>query len=178
MDVDPRPYRGVDSQDRPERLLGSGWSSPSSQSRSSMIGNYSAISSIGFFRPLTGRPMALEPRIATDAPLIPTYIARERQRSMKVLAVVHWSVASPRTGPLKSAHAAHDLGGETLAGPAFQRHASDSCHGHVSCPGPAHSPHAEWLPSKPPHTLTRKGVVLSRDFYRKLLSEMNYSDAD
>ncbi|GEM_PF-1759850 len=44
----------------------------------------------------------------------------------------------------KSAHAAHGLGGETH------------------------------LPSKPPHTLTRKGVVLSRDFYRKLTKEYGF----
>jgi len=53
---------------------------------------------------------------------------------MKVLSVVHWSGASPRTGRLKSAHAAHGLGGATH------------------------------LPSKPPHTLIRKGVVSSLDF--------------
>jgi len=73
--------------------------------------------------------------------LIPTIIARKRQRSMKVLSVVQWSVAAPRTGYSKSAHAAHGLGGETH------------------------------LPSKPPHTLTRKGVVLSRDFHRNARSE-------
>ncbi|GEM_PF-1846450 len=55
---------------------------------------------------------------------------------MKVLSVVHQSVASPRTGCSKSAHAAHGLGGETH------------------------------LPSKPPHTLTRKGVVFPQDFHR------------
>jgi len=54
---------------------------------------------------------------------------------MKVPSVVQLSVASPRTGCSKSAHAAHGLGGETH------------------------------LPSKPPHTLTRKGVVSSRDFH-------------
>jgi len=75
--------------------------------------------------------------------IIPTYIARERQRSMKVLAVVHWSVASPRTGPLKSAHAAHDIGGETH------------------------------LPSKPPHTLTRLLCSSQRDFHRNALSKGN-----
>jgi len=60
--------------------------------------------------------------------LIPTIIARKRQRNMKTFTVVHWSMASPWTGYLKSAHAAHGLGGEALAGQAFQRHATDSCH--------------------------------------------------
>gem|GEM_PF-2017610 len=36
----------------------------------------------------------------------------KRQRCMKVLSVVHWSGASPRTRVLESAHAAHGLGGE------------------------------------------------------------------
>jgi|GEM_PF-1478246 len=76
--------------------------------------------------------------------LIPTIIARKRQRSMKVLSVVQWSVAAPRTGYSKSAHAAHGLGGETH------------------------------LPSKPPHTLTRKGVVFQRDFHRNALSKREH----
>gem|GEM_PF-2051010 len=69
---------------------------------------------------------------------------------------------------VKSAHAAHGLGGEALAGQAFQRHVTDSC------PGPAQSPHAEWLPSKPPHTLTRKGVVFPRGPF-KIKRHFRYS---
>gem|GEM_PF-1840305 len=43
--------------------------------------------------------------------VMPTIIARKRQRKMKVFSVVYWSGASPRTGYSKSAHAAHGLGG-------------------------------------------------------------------
>jgi len=60
--------------------------------------------------------------------IIPTIIARKRQRNMKVFSVVYWSGASPRTGYSKSAHAAHGLGGEALAGQAFQLQSTDSCH--------------------------------------------------
>ena len=86
---------------------------------------------------------------------------------MKVLSVVYWSMASPWTGYSKRARCAWTWrGGPSRAG------ISTSCYRqlsfHASYPGPAQSPHAQWLPSKPPHTLTRTGVVFPRDFCMKM----------
>gem|GEM_PF-1933644 len=63
-------------------------------------------------------------------------------------------------------------GGPSRASISTSRYRQLSCH--VSCPGPAQSPHAQWLPSKPPHTLTRMGVVLVRDFHRNALSKREH----
>gem|GEM_PF-1407050 len=83
---------------------------------------------------------------------------------MKVLSVVHWSVALPRTGYSKRAHAAHGLGGETLAGQAFQRHVTDICHVTQAVRGPLNRPTRSGSPPNHPIREAAKGWFFNGTF--------------
>ena len=89
---------------------------------------------------------------------------------MKVLSVVYWSMASPWTGYSKRARCAWTWrGGPSRAG------ISTSCYRqlsfHASYPGPAQSPHAQWLPSKSMRSVRALGAPVRGEATDQLTTE-------
>gem|GEM_PF-2925294 len=116
------------------------------------------IASAGSLNPSTG--LRVESRI-TEATIDTNYHRKKATTKYESLfrCLLVRGFASDRVLQERARCAWTWRGGPSRAGISTSVYRQLSCH--VSCPGPAQSPHAQWLPSKPPHTLTRKGVALS-----------------